>query len=206
MTLRERKQQRTRRRILDVSLDLFCRKGIESVTLAEIAAAAEVGATTFYRYFPTKDDLLQTLYVENLTAFGTLAEMMSDLDIADRTSISAAFQSIVRTFEGVIETERSRQVVVFDLFFNVYALQRRQDPTTFEGHPFSSEWYRRFHAAGHVEAELFSESINLLYGYAQRLIMLEYQKTRPEWDRVKQNVRLLTSLVENGFLNRSDEQ
>ena len=55
--LRERKKQRAREAISDTATALFVERGFESVTLAEIAAAAEVSVGTIVNYFGTKEDL-----------------------------------------------------------------------------------------------------------------------------------------------------
>lgn len=55
--LRQRKKAQTRRRIADTAMSLFAARGFDRVTVAEIAAAAEVATTTVFNYFPTKEDL-----------------------------------------------------------------------------------------------------------------------------------------------------
>lgn len=57
-TLRDRKRARTRQALLDAATDLFERHGYEHTTVADIAAAAEIGTRTFFSYFPSKEDLL----------------------------------------------------------------------------------------------------------------------------------------------------
>ncbi|TQS43674.1 TetR/AcrR family transcriptional regulator [Cryptosporangium phraense] len=58
MNLRDRKRARTRQVLVEAAADLFERNGFEQTTVADIAAAAEIGTRTFFSYFPTKEDLL----------------------------------------------------------------------------------------------------------------------------------------------------
>lgn len=55
--LRERKKRQTRQHISDVATGLFLEHGFDAVTIAEIAAAADVSVNTVYNYFPAKEDL-----------------------------------------------------------------------------------------------------------------------------------------------------
>ncbi|MEU7636036.1 TetR/AcrR family transcriptional regulator [Streptomyces sp. NPDC039016] len=57
-SLRERKRERTRRKIIDAAADLFERRGYEGTTIADIADAAEIGTRTFFSYFASKEELL----------------------------------------------------------------------------------------------------------------------------------------------------
>ena len=57
-TLRERKRDRTRKALIDAALDLFERNGYDGTTVADIAAAADIGTRTFFSYFASKEELL----------------------------------------------------------------------------------------------------------------------------------------------------
>ena len=56
--LRELKKTRTRNEIQRQALLLFQRQGYAATTVEQIAAAAEVSPSTFFRYFPTKEDVV----------------------------------------------------------------------------------------------------------------------------------------------------
>lgn len=58
MSLRDRKRARTRQALIDAATELFERKGYDETTIADIAAAAEIGARTFFSYFASKEELL----------------------------------------------------------------------------------------------------------------------------------------------------
>jgi AcrR family transcriptional regulator len=55
--LRETKKLRTRQEIAEQAMRLFCQRGFDRVTVAEVAAAAGVSEKTVFNYFPTKEDL-----------------------------------------------------------------------------------------------------------------------------------------------------
>jgi AcrR family transcriptional regulator len=56
--LRERKKARTRAAIRLHALRLFRDQGYDATTIEQISAAAEVSPATFFRYFPTKEEVV----------------------------------------------------------------------------------------------------------------------------------------------------
>jgi AcrR family transcriptional regulator len=57
-TLRERKHTRTREALIAAGIELFERHGYDGTTVADIAAAADIGTRTFFSYFASKEELL----------------------------------------------------------------------------------------------------------------------------------------------------
>src|SRR5262245_19350139 len=56
--LRERKRTRTRLAIQAEAISLFAEKGYENTTVEDVAYAAAISPRTFFRYFPTKEDVV----------------------------------------------------------------------------------------------------------------------------------------------------
>ncbi|MBZ4318026.1 TetR/AcrR family transcriptional regulator [Streptomyces huiliensis] len=56
--LRERKKLQTRRKLMQVAVELFEERGYDKVSVAEIAAAADVSKMTVFNYCGSKEDIL----------------------------------------------------------------------------------------------------------------------------------------------------
>lgn len=56
--LRERKKAKTRSAIQEHAMRLFSEQGYQATTIEQIAEAAEISKSTFFRYFPTKEDVV----------------------------------------------------------------------------------------------------------------------------------------------------
>jgi AcrR family transcriptional regulator len=93
--LRERKKQKTRWAIQEQALRLFEKQGYDATTIDQIAAAAEISPSTFFRYFPSKEDLvIQDQYDEVLMAALKAAPPDQSPLSAIRTAAAAAFKAM----------------------------------------------------------------------------------------------------------------
>lgn len=94
MGLRELKARRTREGIVDAALSLYEKQGYDETTMEEIAAAAEVGTSTLYRYFPTKDQILLDGLIDGdgqLAAYFDARPATEDVPTALGEAINAYF-------------------------------------------------------------------------------------------------------------------
>jgi AcrR family transcriptional regulator len=83
-SLRERKKAATRKQLMTVALRLFEIQRFDNTTVEEIAAAADVAPRTFFRYFPTKIDVLFADHPEQIALLReTLASHPPDEAIID---------------------------------------------------------------------------------------------------------------------------
>src|SRR5882757_6007647 len=65
--LRERKKIRTKETIQREAYRLFEENGYANTTVEQIAEAAEVSPSTFFRYFPSKEMVLMANDLDNVT-------------------------------------------------------------------------------------------------------------------------------------------
>jgi AcrR family transcriptional regulator len=65
--------QDNRDRLLAVARDLFAERGLD-VTMREIARRAQVGPATLYRRFPTKADLVEVVFADEVRLCGQIVE------------------------------------------------------------------------------------------------------------------------------------
>ncbi|MFD8634819.1 TetR/AcrR family transcriptional regulator [Streptomyces sp. NPDC059533] len=63
--LRESKKLRTRHQLAATALELFLERGFDAVSVADVAAAAEVSKPTLFRYFQSKEDLVLDRFADH---------------------------------------------------------------------------------------------------------------------------------------------
>ncbi|WP_369249228.1 TetR/AcrR family transcriptional regulator [Streptomyces sp. R41] len=93
--LRERKKRQARQRISDVATGLFLERGFDSVTIAEVAEAADVSVNTVYNYFQAKEDLFLD------RAKGSVARLSRFVRARDKGESAAA--AVLRELRDEVE-------------------------------------------------------------------------------------------------------
>lgn len=80
MSLRERKKQLTYRAVSDAAITLFLERGFDKVSVAEIAAAADISKPTLFRYFPAKEDLALLRFADHEDEAARVVAVRADGD------------------------------------------------------------------------------------------------------------------------------
>lgn len=106
--VRARRSEMMHAELEAVALRLFAERGFE-ITVEEIAAEAQISVRTFYRYFPSKDDVLQGLIDRRaaglevaLAARPGDEPLLHSLRVALEEAVSAEDPELVRRWVDVI--------------------------------------------------------------------------------------------------------
>jgi AcrR family transcriptional regulator len=110
--LRERKKARTRASLREHALRLFREQGYTATTVEQIAAAAEVSPSTFFRYFPTKEDVvlqddLDTRMVEAFERQPAGLSVIATIRAAAREALASYTEADVALILETTELTRS---------------------------------------------------------------------------------------------------
>src|SRR5256885_3996797 len=104
--LRERKKQKTRWAIQEHAMRLFAQQGYDETTVEQIAAAAEISPSTFFRYFKTKEDVVVQDRYDDLIVEKIIA---APADLSPTGTIRWAFREMFSSLdEGEFEAGPAR--------------------------------------------------------------------------------------------------
>jgi AcrR family transcriptional regulator len=94
--------RRNRARLLAVAEEVFATRGVDAST-EDIARAAGVGIGTLFRHFPTKEALLEAVFVDRLRRLADQADQL--------TAAADPGQAFFDFFSDVIEQARSKSAI-----------------------------------------------------------------------------------------------
>lgn len=116
--LRERKKQRTRQAIQREALRLIREQGYDETTIEQIAAAADVSPSTFFNYFPTKEDVVLTDEYDPVVARAFLARPAGE-------SLVESFRAVVAEIAELMDRDRDLILMRLQLMTEVPELRAR---------------------------------------------------------------------------------
>ena len=117
--LRERKKAKTRAAIQRQALRLFRQQGYDETTVAQIADQVEISPSTFFRYFPTKEDVV--LY----DPFDPVIFAAFEAQAAELEPIAALRRAIKGAYAGLRAEEMEEQRERAELCLAVPELRMR---------------------------------------------------------------------------------
>jgi AcrR family transcriptional regulator len=111
--LRERKKIKTRQAIRREAFRLFDANGYAATTVEQIAEAAEVSPSTFFRYFPSKESLL---LADDLDPLILQAFEAQPPDLSPTQAIRRAYRDVLANLsEEQLDFENTRQRLIFSI-------------------------------------------------------------------------------------------
>jgi len=117
-SLRERKKLKTRESIQREAMRLIQKQGYDKTTIEQIAAAVEVSPSTFFNYFPSKEDVV--LYDAYDPIIGKLLmERPAD------EPLGVAIRNVLEEMAGIFERDRDIILARARLWLEVPALRAR---------------------------------------------------------------------------------
>jgi AcrR family transcriptional regulator len=145
--LRERKKQKTRNAIQREAMRLFAKQGYAETTIEQIAEAVEISPSTFFNYFPSKEELIAFDDYDPLLAAAFAARPKDEpLGIALRRAIVDQLSTILKRDRDLVlaraklalrvpelrarfweETQKSQ-----DFVQKLIAQRRGKDPDAYE--------------------------------------------------------------------------
>lgn len=192
--VRERKKEITRRTIMEEGFKLYAERGIELVTLPEIADASIVGRATIFRYFNSKLELVIAIatwkWEEYIKEYD---EMIDEKDIQKMTGA----EYLKLFLDSFLDLYRNHSDILrFNYNFNSFVRNEKDAPAHMQ--PYINvvnelkkafhEMYERGKQDGTLnteisEEEMFSSSFHIMLAavtrYAIGLIYIS-EKTNPE--------------------------
>lgn len=93
--IRERTRRLAQTELTSVAQDLFVAQGYEGTTVDQIAAAAGMSKRTFFRYFPSKEDLV-------IGKYDLFADRMAEA-LDDRPAHEPVWESLRRVFDLTLD-------------------------------------------------------------------------------------------------------
>jgi AcrR family transcriptional regulator len=107
----ERNKVRTRRELAEAAARLFLTRGYSATTVQDIAAAADVSPRTFFRYFPSKDEIVTAIAS---TGMDDVVEALAEVEdtVPLRAALHVALSASVAKVRDDPDAARAFQILL----------------------------------------------------------------------------------------------
>ena len=200
-------KQAKQRHILETAFRLFSEKGIEPVTMPEVAAASGVGRATLYRYFSTKLELVVAIGVWKWDEYIAYHDSLATREAHARMTGAEYLRFYLDSFLDLYRNHRD--ILRFNYSFNSYL--RYEAGTAEQKQPYMRvvdalaerfhDLYERGKRDGTLRTDitatsLFSSTFHIMLAavtrYAVGLIYVPEKDTDPESELVMLEALLLS--------------
>jgi AcrR family transcriptional regulator len=93
---RERKKKAIRDSIFKTAQKLFVDKGFENTSVEDITKRVDIAQSTFFNYFPRKEDLLAEIFKRKIPFLKRKCQEILELDVPIKTKINRIFSTTAR--------------------------------------------------------------------------------------------------------------
>ena len=115
---RERKKQATRDAIFKTAQKLFNQKGFENTTVADITERVDIAQSTFFNYFPRKEDILVEIFKRELPSLKEKCQEILTSNVSIKTKIHNIFGTTARIAVKNESISRAMLIKNFSSFSN----------------------------------------------------------------------------------------
>lgn len=110
----EEERKNIRNSLIEISLELMSKQGIQHTTVEQIYKKAGISRTFFYSFFPTKEDLIvETLYLQQPRIIEYVKKLMDDPDLSWRDGVKK-FLYACCYWNGIAVLSIKEQKLIFD--------------------------------------------------------------------------------------------
>lgn len=151
--------------LVDAGRDVFNEAGLDA-SLEEIARRAGVGIGTLYRNFPTRDELIEAVYIEEVASVAAYADELGD---------AAPFEAFSLWMRRFADYGSTKKVLLEGMSRDSAAFQSCRGVLNDAGAPL----LERAQAAGAVRADVqIDDAVRLVYGLAGAAVSEAEQRDR----------------------------
>ncbi len=165
--------QRNRERILEAARETFREQGLDA-PLEEIARRAGVGIATLYRRFPTRDTLIEEVFVESIASFRQTADEAMQIDDA-----WTAFSTFI---EQMCERQAENWGLK-DMLCRRYPESKLMEDARKGGREAVRQLLARAQAEGAVRTDVTPEDIEFVFWSNGRIIEATREVAPNAWRR-----------------------
>lgn len=118
---------KTRAKLVDVARQLFAKKGVDDITMNDIAVASKKGRRTLYTYFKSKEDIYMAVVESELEMLSDAMEQVAKKDITPDEKILKLIETHLDSVKMVVYRNGTLRAGFFRNIWRVEAVRKNFD-------------------------------------------------------------------------------